>query len=231
MNPVGVGKAPATTSFYAPLGKAPVGLEPSDNKDATLPPVEEAAAIAKVRAEQTTGKPSAVEAKPEQSNSGQSATASAAELDAAEAAQVRELAATSRKVQAHEAAHAAVGGTLAGSKSFSYVTGPDGIRYAVAGEVGIEFGQSADNPELTMRNALQLRAAALAPADPSPQDLHVAAQASQIVQKAQQGLVKLRATAAGVSPNRSRIDSALNAFDRVQRDQPDDSSPRLDQRA
>lgn len=233
MNPVGVGvgKAAATTTLYAPLGKAPVGLEPSDNKGATLPPVEEAAAIAKLRGEQTEHKPSAVEAKPEQSRRGQSDSVNTAELDTTEVAQVRELAAASRKVQAHEAAHAAVGGVLAGSKSFRYVTGPDGVRYAVAGEVSIEFGQSADNPELTMRNASQVRAAALAPADPSSQDLQVAAQASQIVQQAQQDLAKLRAPATTGSVNRNRITSALNAFDLVQRDQPEDSSPRFDQRA
>lgn len=230
MIPVGAGQSPATNSPYTPLGKAPVGLEPPENKRATLPPVEESAALTKQRADETARKPAIPGAKPESDRRGQNAAASATELDAAEVAQVRELAATARKVQAHEAAHASVGGALAGAKSFSYVTGPDGVRYAVAGEVSIEFGQSADNPELTMRNASQVRAAALAPADPSPQDLHVAAQASQIVQQAQQDLAKLRSASAAGNASRNRINSALDAFGRVQREEPD-SAPRLDQRA
>ena len=123
-----------------------------------------------------------------------------------------------------------MGGALAGTKSFSYVTGPDGVRYAVGGEVSIEFGQSADNPELTVRNASQVRAAALAPADPSPQDLQVAAQASQIIQQAQQDLAKLRSASATGSASRNRITSALDAFGQVQREEPDSAS-RLDQRA
>lgn len=229
MIPIGAGQPPATNSPYTPVGKTPVGLEPSENKRATLPPVEESAALSKQRADETTRKPAGPDAKAETDARGQNSAVSATDLDAAEVAQVRELAATARKVQAHEAAHAAVGGALAGAKSFSYVTGPDGVRYAVAGEVSIEFGQS-DDPELTVRNASQVRAAALAPADPSSQDLHVAAQASQIVQQAQQDLSKLRSASATGNASRNRITSALDAFGQVQRDEPDNTS-RFDQRA
>lgn len=227
---IGAGQAqlPAVTSPYAPLGKSPVGLESPENKDATLPPVEESAAAEKSRADQASRKTPATNDQSGQDGSAQSNAAST-ELDAAEAAQVRDLAAIARKVQAHEAAHATVGGALAGTKSFSYVTGPDGVRYAVAGEVSIAFGQSGDDPALTLRNASQVRAAALAPADPSPQDQQVAAQASQIIQQAQQDLANLRAAFQAGVASRNRSTSALRAFGQVQSDQPD-TPPLLNQR-
>jgi hypothetical protein len=109
---------------------------------------------------------------------------STGELDPAELAKLRELQAIDRKVHAHESAHAAVAGNLGGAKSFSYVTGPDGVRYAVAGEVDISFGESS-NPSVTLENAARVRAAALAPADPSSQDLRVAARAQQLILQAQ----------------------------------------------
>jgi hypothetical protein len=47
---------------------------------------------------------------------------------------VHELGARDREVRAHEAAHAAAGGALAGVPHYDYVTGPDGRRYAAGGE-------------------------------------------------------------------------------------------------
>gem|GEM_PF-5376758 len=97
-----------------------------------------------------------------------------------EALQVQKLAATDREVRAHEAAHAAVGGQHAGSASFSFKQGPDGKRYAIAGEVPIDLSAVADDPAATIQKAQTVRAAALAPADPSSQDLQVAAAATQL---------------------------------------------------
>ena len=96
-----------------------------------------------------------------------------------------ELAARDREVRTHEAAHQAAGGGLAGSASFSYETSPDGKRYAVGGEVSIDMGSERD-PAATIAKMQRVRAAALAPADPSPQDLAVASQASQIEAAARQ---------------------------------------------
>ncbi len=97
-----------------------------------------------------------------------------------EARQIQELVKRDREVRTHEAAHAAVGGALAGSPSFTYESGPDGGRYAVGGEVGIDTSAVSGDPEATIEKAQQIRRAALAPAQPSPTDLSVAAQASSM---------------------------------------------------
>jgi hypothetical protein len=102
------------------------------------------------------------------------------QLSQADQRRVDELKVTDRKVRAHEAAHVAAGGSLVTSgASFEYETGPDGQRYAVAGEVRIDTSEGR-TPEETLARAEQIRAAALAPADPSPQDRSVAAAAAQM---------------------------------------------------
>ena len=92
-------------------------------------------------------------------------------------AQVQSLKAMDQKVRQHEAAHQAAGAGLTGGANYQYVRGPDGRQYAVSGEVSINTS-SAGTPEATLTKARQIRAAALAPADPSPQDRAVAAAAS-----------------------------------------------------
>ncbi|MCL2160852.1 MAG: hypothetical protein FWH56_03030 [Betaproteobacteria bacterium] len=102
------------------------------------------------------------------------------ELSAPDRRQLETLKSTDRAVRAHEAAHMAAGGSLVTSgASYSYETGPDGQRYAVAGEVGIDTSKGR-TPEETLVRAQQIRAAALAPADPSGQDRAVAAAAAQM---------------------------------------------------
>ena len=93
--------------------------------------------------------------------------------------QVDELRARDREVRAHEQAHQAAAGGLAGGASYTYQRGPDGVSYAVGGEVQISL-QKGRTPEETIANAQTIRAAALAPADPSPQDRSVAAAAGQM---------------------------------------------------
>jgi len=97
-----------------------------------------------------------------------------------EARQINELAMTDRKVRTHEAAHAAAGGQYAGGPSYSYQQGPDGKRYAVAGEVPIDLSPVSGNPAATIKKAQVVRAAAQAPADPSPQDRQVASAATRM---------------------------------------------------
>lgn len=104
--------------------------------------------------------------------------------------EIRSLAARDREVRAHEAAHAAVGGSLAGSPSYTYQRGPNGRSYAVAGEVPINLTQDPANPAATLRNAEQVRRAALAPAQPSAQDRRIAAVAMQVAQQAQIALAR-----------------------------------------
>lgn len=106
------------------------------------------------------------------------------DLTAEEKAVVEKLKARDREVRAHEAAHAAAGGQFAGAPTYSYQQGPDGRRYAVGGEVSIDLSPGS-TPEETARKADQIRAAALAPADPSGQDRAVAAAATQMKAQAQ----------------------------------------------
>jgi hypothetical protein len=108
-------------------------------------------------------------------------------LTADEQAQIRKLQERDREVRAHEAAHKAAGGGLAGGASFSYQQGPDGRYYAVGGEVSIDMGSERD-PQATIAKMRRVIAAALAPGDPSPQDMAVAAAAQQAMAEAQRQL-------------------------------------------
>lgn len=109
-----------------------------------------------------------------------------------EAQQILQLASADRRVRAHEAAHSAAGGQYAGGPSYSYKQGPDGKRYAVAGEVPIDISPVSGDPEASIQKARVVRAAALAPADPSPQDRQVAAAAMRMEMKAQSDLQATR---------------------------------------
>ena len=97
---------------------------------------------------------------------------------------VQELKARDQEVRAHEAAHAAAGGQYAGAPTYTYTQGPDGRRYATGGEVSIDLSPGR-TPEETARKADQIRAAALAPADPAGQDRAVAAAAAKMKIEAQ----------------------------------------------
>lgn len=102
-------------------------------------------------------------------------------------ARLREI---DRNVRAHEAAHVAAGaGLVTRGAQFTTVRGPDGQSYAVAGDVQIDVSPGK-TPEETLQKAERIRAAALAPADPSPQDRKVAAQAAQMAAQARIELAK-----------------------------------------
>ena len=101
------------------------------------------------------------------------------ELSMEEQRIVTELQAADTNVRAHEAAHMAAGGGLTSPASYTYERGPDNKMYAVAGEVGISTGEG-NTPQESLNKAQTIRRAALAPADPSPQDLKVAAQAASM---------------------------------------------------
>lgn len=101
----------------------------------------------------------------------------------AEQQQLTQLKQRDAEVRAHEQAHASLGGQYASSPKYEYERGPDGRRYAVDGEVSIDISK-ASTPEETIRKAQQVKAAALAPAEPSAQDLRVAIEATQIALEA-----------------------------------------------
>ncbi|WP_438865545.1 putative metalloprotease CJM1_0395 family protein [Neptunicella sp.] len=92
--------------------------------------------------------------------------------------EIEELKDRDTEVRNHEQAHAQTGGQYAGAPNFEFKSGPDGQRYAVSGEVSIDISSEATSEE-TLRKMQQVRAAALAPTEPSPQDLNVASEASK----------------------------------------------------
>ncbi len=118
-------------------------------------------------------------------------------------AQVMELQTIEDKVIAHEQAHQAAGGEFTGGASYGYTTGPDGKRYITSGEVSISIPSTGD-PEELYHVMERVRAAALAPADPSGQDQSVAASATARMASLRSDISKQKATQAyGDSQNKS----------------------------
>ena len=106
--------------------------------------------------------------------------------------QITELASRDREVRSHEQAHAAVGGSYAGAPTYSFKRGPDGQAYAVGGEVSIDVSPIPNDPAATLRKMEVVQQAALAPAEPSAQDLRVAAQAQVLAAQARSELAALQ---------------------------------------
>ncbi len=100
-----------------------------------------------------------------------------------EQAELDKLQSRDREVRQHEQAHKSVGGSYAGAISYEYQQGPDGKRYAVGGEVSIDVSPEKD-AAATAAKMRQVRAAALAPAQPSPQDHSVATEAARLESQA-----------------------------------------------
>lgn len=126
--------------------------------------------------------------------------------------EVRELAARDREVRAHEQAHANVGGQYAGAPSYTYQRGPDGRQYAVGGEVSIDVSPVPGDPQATIDKARIVRRAALAPAEPSPQDRSVAAEATALEQQARAELLAQAADEADTSANAGNPDGDSTLF-------------------
>ncbi len=106
-----------------------------------------------------------------------------------EQAAIAELRSRDAEVRAHEAAHAAVAG---GTPTYSFRRGPDGRQYAVGGEVQID-ASGGSSPQETIAKMQRVRAAALAPANPSGQDRSVASHAAQRETEARAELARQRA--------------------------------------
>ncbi|MDA7089028.1 putative metalloprotease CJM1_0395 family protein [Pseudomonas sp. SA3-5] len=129
--------------------------------------------------------------------------------------EIAELATRDREVRSHEQAHAAVGGGYAGAPSFTYTRGPDGQRYAVAGEVSIDTGAVAGDPQATLSKMEIVVRAALSPAEPSAQDLRVAAQAQAQMVQARVDLAELqRNEAAEAQAERAQSSEAAEPAER-----------------
>lgn len=109
----------------------------------------------------------------------------AGELSEEDRKVVEKLKARDREVRAHEQAHKSVGGQYAGSISYTFQKGPDGRSYAVGGEVPIDASEIGGDPAATIEKMRVVKAAALAPAEPSSQDRKVAAIADAKMAQAQ----------------------------------------------
>lgn len=111
-----------------------------------------------------------------------------AEDEEANAEEIRRLQARDTEVRAHEQAHAAAGGELAGAPSYKFERGPDGRNYAVSGEVPIDISPVDGDPEATIRKMEKVKRAALAPESPSGADHSIAASADSQIAAARQEL-------------------------------------------
>ncbi|WP_119679026.1 putative metalloprotease CJM1_0395 family protein [Indioceanicola profundi] len=149
--------------------------------------------------------------------------------------QVDELRRRDAEVRAHERTHQSVGGQHAGAPTYDYQKGPDGRRYAIGGEVKIDASPEKD-PEKTIANMEVVRRAALAPAEPSPQDRKVAAQATRQAMEAQGRLSELReaereAQQAGREAARERMKAQSTDQGEVSDGEPDQRAQEAARRA
>lgn len=133
------------------------------------------------------------------------AAASTTQLSKEALALIDQLKARDTEVRQHEQAHmAAAGGLATSGASFTYQRGPNGVNYAIGGEVNIDTSPGA-TPEETIQRARTIQAAALAPAEPSGPDRAVAAQAQQMEAQARAELAQ-RAYAGGSATQQPTVD-------------------------
>ena len=193
-----------TLAPFAPVGRTPVGQENADLKSSSFRPTEQMAEVGRAlnrrfpdeRPNDDVERDRLVRDTRNPTGGAAASSADSNERLKLEQEQIQELAARDREVRAHEQAHAAVAGQYAKGTSYTYQRGPDGVSYAVGGEVQIDTSEIPGDPEATLRKAQQLRRAAHAPADPSAQDARVAAQAAQMEQQARVELRERQVTEA-----------------------------------
>ncbi|MEQ8768670.1 MAG: putative metalloprotease CJM1_0395 family protein [Planctomycetota bacterium] len=140
---------------------------------------------------------------------------------------VRDLRRRDREVRSHEQAHQSAAGSLSrGGVQINYERGPDGRRYAVSGSVDITL-REGESPEETLRIAQQAQRAATAPADPSPRDRQVAADAARLEQEARRELQTERAEASdkGVEETQTADPTRPTDAGEVSESAPSDARP------
>ena len=144
--------------------------------------------------------------------------------------QITELASRDREVRSHEQAHAAVGGSYAGAPTYSFKRGPDGQTYAVGGEVSIDVSPIPNDPAATLRKMEVVQQAALAPAEPSAQDLRVAAQAQVLAAQARSELAALqREEVAAAAAERKAEAQAREEQEQAEQEEP--AAPEVQQQS
>jgi len=126
---------------------------------------------------------------------------------------VEELKKIDKRVHVHEQAHLSAAGSYAlGGANYDYVRGPDGNKYANGGHVNLDTGKEK-TPEATIRKANVIQKAALAPADPSPADKQIAANASKMAIDAQKEIAERNISADNAdSPDvpQAKVDEATS---------------------
>ena len=157
----------------------------------------------------------------------------ASELTEEELAMIEQLSARDQEVRAHERAHQAVAGSFAGSASYTYQSGPDGKRYAIGGEVPIDASPIPGNPQATIAKMQVVKAAAMAPAEPSSQDRRVAASASQAIFEAQRLLSEQQRSESASgderkNPVRVKANDGVSSYAEVSQLDPDKSAALVD---
>ncbi len=195
-----------TVAPYAPLGRAAVGQEDTELKSSSFKPTEQLAESVRSQNRRLPDeRPNDEVEQDRQAALSQERRANSGRTEEdlkTEQKQIQDLAARDREVRAHEQAHAAVAGQYAGSPTYSFVRGPDGVSYAVGGSVEVDTSPIPGDPEATLRKAQQLRRAANAPAEPSSQDGRVAAQAAKMELEAR---AELRAKEAAEAEEQNRL--------------------------
>jgi len=169
-------------TYQRPINQPPASLNPTEQTQANDTPSASSQARATEDADNNRQQ--------EKSNESHRAAATQEQYSDVELKQIRSLKMRDSEVLAHERAHSAVGGQYAGSPTYSYQSGPDGVKYAVGGEVSIDTSKVANDPQATLQKAQQIKAAALAPAAPSAQDRRVAAKADQMAAQARNDLLQ-----------------------------------------
>jgi len=101
---------------------------------------------------------------------------------------------------------------------------PDVRSYAIGGEVRLDASPIPNDPAATLSKAEIVRRAALAPAQPSPQDIQVASNASSMAARARIDLAIQRRNETEQTDNKQNVvsnaqQSFLSAF-QIQEDRP-----------
>jgi hypothetical protein len=171
--------------------RSPVSEESMDLKNAAIKPIEQSVGVSLSNDSSSNGSTNydrLIQRAEQQSEQQHAVEQRQTEIDQQI---LQKLSTLDREVRNHERAHAAVGGQYAGAPRYSYEKGPDGVNYAVSGEVPISTGSVSGDPQMTIEKAEIIRRAALAPEEPSAQDRKVAAVAVQMAAEAHTELLQM----------------------------------------
>jgi hypothetical protein len=159
--------------------RSAVSEESTDSQQELFVPVEQTSPVDRSQSTASDASKTQERLQEQQQLARQMAEKETQQQEKADQQTIQSLSTLDREVRNHERAHAAVGGQYAGAPRYEYERGPDGVSYAVSGEVPISTGATSD-PQMTIEKAQIIRRAALAPAEPSAQDRKVASEAMQM---------------------------------------------------